>query len=212
MTPEEIAALQKSLEDSKKVSDDLKKEIEALKAAKPEPKQDEKDLGDKVREENDKKDAHKAESKKLERALQFDMSKAKFIDENKSILPSSLLGIFDAADKETYESIVEKANATKASVIKEFFSVEANLNGLLTPTHKTVVEDYLKLTSNARSEKAEEIYENIFEPAFLSHKLIKKQEEVNRAKNGHSNSTDAEKMYLERLKKGSEKHYLGVRD
>lgn len=211
MTPEEIAALQKEAADNKKAADDARAEIEKLKAGgKKDEVKDDNDLADKARKDREEKDKKKHDDKKLEAALLFNMSKDKFIEEHKSILPSDMADIFAKADKEQYESLIDKANDTKASIIKTFFSVQANVDELLTPAHKRSLEDYLKLTREARQEKADQIWENVFEPAFQMLKRVKKAEELRNSENGFDSSSQDAK-YKAKLTKFSENHYLGAK-
>jgi hypothetical protein len=158
-----------------------------------------------IREETDKK---KSDYKALESAITFNTQGKDFLKTHESILPKEAADIFAAAEKETYDSPVQKASNIKSGIITEFFKVQANLD-LLTPTHKQTLDGFLKLTKNGKEEKAQEIYENIFEPAIEMMKRIKKAEEVNRSQNGLGNLTDQEAAYTKRMRELSEKHYLG---
>lgn len=166
------------------------------------------DLGDKVRQQREEEARRKGETSKLEGALRFNLSSDRFISENKDVLPKDIVDIFGAAEKETYDSEVDKANAVKAAVVKSFFDVQANLD-LLTSSHKAEIESYNKLSKNAREERAEDVYRNIFEPALARLKDVKKAEEVARSKSGYTSGSDADKAYREKLVSGSRKHYLG---
>lgn len=166
------------------------------------------DLNDKARQQRELDDKKKAEFKSLESAMAFNLTSKDFLKNHESILPKETADIFAAAEKETYDSPVQKASAIKSGIISEFFKVQANLD-LLTSTHKATLDGYLKLTKNAKEEKAQEIYENIFEPAIEMMKRIKKANEVNNSRNGLGTSTDSEQAYAKKMREISEKHYLG---
>lgn len=191
-------------------------EIEKLKASKKKEKpnddgdddDDDDDLGDKVKRRLNEKNKKEANEKETERAIAFNVSKKTFLEENKSVLPKDITDIFEAADKETYGNALAKANDIKASIVKAFFSVEANFE-LITPSQKETVNEYLKLTKEARAEKADSLYQNIFEPALLHLKRQKKAEELLKSKDGEPIGTKSEIQYQERIMKESRKHYLG---
>ncbi len=214
MDPKEIAALQEKAAKA----DALEKEIAALKAAPPvkaepvkdETKPDDTDLNAKVLAEKKDKEQRTLESKKLESALTFSLTSDKFIKEHESILPKDITDVFKQADKEKYDSPIEKANAIKSSLISSFFKVQANLDSL-TASQKGSIEDYEKLTKRGREEKAEEIFTNIFEPALAMIKQIKKAEEIVKTKNGLGDLSDGEKRYADRMTKYSQNHY-GIKD
>ena len=206
MTPEEITALQARAAKA----DELQKEIDGLKS-KPKdetpPKVEDKDLNQRVADDKKEKEERAAEGKKLERALTFTLQSEKFIKEHESILPKDMVDIFAAADKEKYDSPVEKSNEIKSSLISSFFKVQANLD-MLTASQKSAVEDFEKLTIKAKREKAEEVYTNIFEPALVTLKAVKKAEEVTKANSGIGNTTDSEKTYINNIIKSSQNHYF----
>lgn len=211
MTPEEIAALQTKLKDFETKNSELNSQIEKLSKPKDEPKpapKDDSDLNTKVALENKEKEEKQAEAKNLEAALTFNLTSKSFIEENQSILPKDMVDIFTAADKEKYDSAVDKANATKSALIKSFFDVQENLD-LLTKTQKTNIEDYFKLTVKARQARANDIFENIFEPALATVKNIKKAEEVAKAKAGVFDPSEVDAAYKDKIMKGSKSHYLG---
>lgn len=183
----------------------LTKELEALKAAnppKPDPSNDP-DLIEKARKQKELEDKQAGDQKALEAALRFSMNSEKFLKDNASLLPKDITDIFKAADKENYGSATEKANAIKAGLIQSFFSVQSNLD-LLTPGLKSTLEDYLKLTKTGKQDKAQQIYDMIFEPAFEMLKRVKKAEALQK---GHGAGNDD--AYKQKLMAGSKKHYLG---
>lgn len=185
---------------------DLMKRLEALEGKKPEPKPDDQDLKDKADKDKQAKDQKIKESKDLESALRFDMTHKEWLKTNASILPKEIEGIFSAAEKETYDTIVQKASALKAGVVKSFFAVQENLD-LLTSAQKSTLDEWLKLTKTSREERAGEVYDSIFEPTFESKKKIKKAIELQ--KSGGRYEDDNDSAYKEKIMKASRKHYLG---
>jgi hypothetical protein len=184
---------------------DLETRLAALKSLDP---PDDKSLVDKVEADNKAKEKSLSDSKKLEAALTFNLTSDKFVNEHKSILPKEIGDIFAAAEKEKYDSAIDKANATKAAIIQSFFSLQANVD-LTTPAQKTAIEDYLKLTKKGKEEKASEIFVNIFEPTLEMIKRIKKAEEVSKGKSGYLEGSPADNSYRDKLVLGSRKHFLG---
>jgi len=160
----------------------------------------------------DKKDKEQTSlrEKQMEGALKFNLSSDKFIKEYESILPKDISEIFAAAAKEKYDSQIDQANATKASLMKSFFSQQVNLD-VLTENQKAAVEDFLKLSATARQEKSAELYSGVFEPVLEMLKRVKKAEQVAKANNGQVDSNDSDKAFKDRMIKGSHAHYLGVK-
>lgn len=208
MTPEE----QKIFDDNKAALEALKKENEDLKK-KPTPPADKKDdeegeggeegdLSDKAKAKAKADGDQKETVKRIENATRFTLGIEKYLEDNKDFLPAEISEIVKLAEKENYDSVQEKANATKAGIIKSFFQVQSHLD-LLTPSQKKSLDDFLKLTKNGREEKAPDIYENIFEPVLESLKRVKKAEEVGRANAGFSTDSGVMAGYKERLIKGS---------
>lgn len=167
---------------------------------------DDPDLLKKAELEREEKDKKNADSKALESALKFNLGAPAWMKENASLLPKDFEGIFAAAEKENYESQIQKSQAIKSSLIQSFFKIQENLD-LLTSTQKSTLEDWLKLTKNGREEKAQSLFDNIFEPTLNMLKGIKKAQALN--KGGERVSDDVESAYKERLMKGSRKHYMG---
>lgn len=200
-----------SLKGSKDEADKIKKELDDLKAkskSKDDPKPDPDDLSDKARKEKESKEKQGEETRRLESALTFNLSLSEFLKSNKDLLPGEIDGIVKAADKERYESAIEKAGALKSGMIKEFFLVQTNLD-LLTKAQRTQVEEYLKLSPKGREEKAASVFENIFEPALETLKKIKKAEEVGRSTGGHHTGSKAENDYKNKMINIAKKTHLG---
>ncbi len=198
---------------------DLAKEIETLKARnaeidkrlaeltkKPDPI-DDPTLLEKARLEREANNKKTSDSKALERAITFNLKSKEFLETNKTLLPKDIGDLFSKAEKENYADAVEKDSAIKAGIIESFFSVQANVN-LLTQGLKTSLDDYLKLTKNGKQEKAQSIYDGVFEPAFEMLKRMKKAEALSK---GHGSDGDAETAYKNKLIAGSKKHF-GIGD
>lgn len=197
---------------------DHAKEIEALKAqnadllkkfeALSKPAGDDPDLVIKAKKEREEKEKRDGDSKSLESALRFTIQSQEFIKQNAALLPKDVEDIFKASEKETYDSATEKASALKSGIVQSFFKIQDNVD-LLTPANKAALEDYLKLTSNGKKEKAQQIYESVFEPALEMLKRIKKAEHLNKVNNGFNPGSDADAEYKAKIMKGSKTHYLG---
>lgn len=162
-------------------------------------------LADKARKQREDDERRQGDSKNMERALQFNMSGKDWLKTNASLLPQNIAGIFEQAEKENYGSAVEKASAIKVGVIQEFFAQQSNLD-LLTPGLKTQLEDFLKLTKTVKHERASQIFDTVFEPAFEMLKRVKRAEQLGK---GHSAPTDVDAAYKDRMLKGARKHFLG---
>jgi hypothetical protein len=162
-------------------------------------------LADKAKKEAQAKTKKESDNKALEAAIAFNLKSEDWLKQNASLLPKGVSEIFSAAEKENYDSPIEKDSAIKAGIIKSFFEVQANLD-LLTPSLKSELEDYLKLSKNGKQEKAQEVYRIIFEPAF---EYLRKQKKTEALKKGFHEETDMETAYKERMMKLSRQHFLG---
>lgn len=197
--------LAKEFETLKASHAELIKKFEALSAPNPDDK--DKSLLDKARDKRAEDDKKNVDTKALENALRFSMGADQFLKTNASLLPKDISDIFQAAEKEKYDSAIEKDAAIKAGIIQSFFSLQANVD-LLTPGLKSGLDDYLKLTKAGKHEKSQLVYDSIFEPAFEMLKRTKKAEELNK---GYGHGGDDETVYKNKLMEQSTKHYLGVR-
>lgn len=184
----------------------LKAEIEALKkAGHPSPnKPDDTELAEKVRKEREAKDKLKADGKVLENAIKFDVQGPEWLKTNASLLPKSVEGLFAQAEKENYDSAIEKTNAIKSSIVTEFFAVQANLD-LLTDAQKISLAEFKALTKTDKQARVQAIYDQIFEPTFESLKKIKRAEEKSK---GLAESSDFETAYKNKMMAISRKHFL----
>lgn len=188
-------------------------EIEELKkkATPPPPKKDDPndiDLADKARKEREAKEREQSNQANLEKALKFNLGGVEFMKANASLLPKSVESIFQAAEKENYGSAIEKAAAIKVGIISEFFALEENMRDLTGP-QKLKVEEFKKLTKTDKQERAGQIWDEIFEPAFEAMKKVKRAQQMAA---GQKDQSDNEKALADRMMKQSRKHYLGVKD
>lgn len=167
------------------------------------PPADDPDLLKKAKDQKDADDRKISDAKALEAAIKFDLKAPEFIKTNASLLPKNAEDIFKAANKETYSSAIEKDAAIKSGLIQSFFEVQANLD-LLTASQKNQLDEYLKLTKTGKQDKAQLVYDSIFEPTFEMLKRVKKAETLNK---GFGSGTDD--LYKNKLMNGSKKHYLG---
>jgi len=186
----------------------LKAELEQLRKEKQELIKKDLTLNDKVKLEQEDRQKKESDSKVLESALTFNLTSAEFLKLNESVLPKEIGEIFQAADKEKYDSAIHKSNATKAAIIQSFFSQQSNVD-LLTGSQKSILEDYLKLTKNGKEDKAREMFDNLFEPTLNTLKRVKKAEELYRSKNGYRGDSKGDSQYREKLMSLSRKHFLG---
>ncbi len=214
-TPEEIAAADAA---SKAKAEATTKELESLKVKnleyenkikeltkKPNP-EDDPDLKERARREKEEKDKKANDTKALERALTFNLKSQDFIKTNEALLPKDIGEIFKLAEKENYNDAIEKDGAIKSGIIQSFFSVQANMD-LLTPGLKSSLDEYLKLTKTGKQEKAQGIYEAIFEPSFEMLRRIKKAEALSK---GHlvDNDDDFQVKYKNKMMKLSREIHL----
>lgn len=210
---EHIIGLKTKSEEAEKLraeNESLKKKSSKKKEEDP-PEEDEdedEDLVDKARKAKLEADKGQAKTQELEGALKFNLGVSDFVKSNKDLLPTEVEDALKQADKEKYDSALEKAAALKSAMIKTFFSLQANLD-LLTSSHKAKVEDYFKLTVKGREEKAADIFENIFEPALEMMKKVKKAEEVGKSSTGHSTGSKMEQDYKNKMMNTAKKTHLG---
>lgn len=181
----------------------LMERIEKLEASGRKSEEDDDDLNTKAKRDREAKEKNSNDAKALEKAIEFNYGVKDWIEKNKSLLPKDISDLYDTHSKEKYDSAVDKDRALKAGIVKSFFEQQANLD-LLTSAQKNQLEDYLKLTNTGRQEKAQHIYDMVFEPAFEMLKRTKKAEAL---RQGHGDGSDD--GYKERLMGLSKQHYLG---
>lgn len=192
-TAEEIAAENAALK---------AKIAELEKKATPEPKPDESDLRARALAAAKLNGDDSEKIKKLESAIVFNLKSADFLKNNASLLPEDVAELFKQAEKEKFDDQAEKAASIKSGIIQSFFAVQANVD-MLTQGQKASLDEFQKLTKNGKQEKAQHIYEMIFEPAFERLKSERKA----KALNGGLNSSDADAAYRDRISQKSLKHY-----
>lgn len=191
----------------KEISDLKAKIAEMEKATKktdPEPK-DTKDLADQAKKDREETERKSKQEKSMEAAITFNHASKDFLKANVGLIPKTLESVFTAAEKEKFDSQVEKANAIKAGIVQEFFAVQDN-HDLLTAAQKSELDEFLKLTKNGKQDRVENIYAMIFEPTLETKRKIEKAKQVNL---DTKDQTDGEKAYVDRMMKLSQKHYLG---
>lgn len=187
---------------------DLQKQIEALKSGNPNPpkkNEEDPDLQERARRERAKADGDSARTRQLENAIKFNLKSEDFLKQNETLLPKDVQDIFKQADKENFSDAIEKDSAIKSGLVQSFFAVQANVD-LLTPGQRTTLDDYLKLTKTEKQNRAQQVYDMVFEPAFETLKRVKRAEALSK---GYGNGSDAETAYKQKLMASTRKHYLG---
>lgn len=201
----QLADLRAENEKFKTLAESSRLELEKYKA----PKQEEEPtLADKARKERESNEGKQKHEKSLESALRFNIAGGEFTKVNEGLIPKSIEGIFKEAEKEKYDSAIEKSNAIKVGIVSEFFAVQAN-HDLLTSSQKVELEDFLKLTKNGKLDRVENTYSMIFEPTLETLRKIEKAKHVN---SGQKSQDTVEKQMIERMIKQSKKHYLGEKE
>lgn len=199
----------KALEGGAKASADeiakLKADLEAAKKTPTPPPADPDDLAKKAALQREADEKRASDEKRLEGSINFLVGAKEWAKTNAALLPKTIDGILDAAEKENFGSKVEKANAIKVGIISEFFSIQSNVDAL-TAAQKVALEDFKKLTKDKKQEQAQIVYDQIFEPAFEGLKKIKRAEQIAK---GYKDETPTEHGYRDRLVKGARKHFLG---
>jgi len=195
-------------EDDKVKSKKKKKSREEDEDDEDEDDEESGSLRDKVRRKREDSQRRGAETKRLETAVKFNLSIGEFAKTNSDLLPEEIPEILKAAEKESYDSEVEKANAVKAEVFESFFAVQSNLD-LLTTNQKAAWDRYGKLTVKGKADEAEQIFENLFEPALETLRKVRKAEDVGKSRAGLITGDKVQEGYKNRLVAGSRKTYLG---
>lgn len=177
-------------------------------APKPnDPPKDDDDLSKKIERERQDKDKKMSETKQIETAVRFNTQLPEWIKTNKSLLPESVNDILVQADKENFNSEVEKSNAIKVGIINQFYALQSNLD-LLTESQKKSLDDFKALTKAERELRVQSIYENIFEPSFLTLKNIERAKKISK---GHAETDDKHSAYVQKMIELSSKKYKGVK-
>ena len=197
--------LKAQLEAIKAENDKLKAENESFKGKKT---QDEGDLAAKAEAAKRAEEDKKASTRRQESAVKFNLTVGEFIKSNKDILPSEVEDIVKQAEKENFDTAAQKSAAMKVGIIQSFFKVKEN-HDRLTASQRSSIDRFLNLTKNGKEEEAENIFENVFEPALELVKAHKKAEEVSKARSGQANPSSSESDYRDKLMKHSRKALLG---
>jgi hypothetical protein len=177
----------------------LQAEIAELKAKLNPPKEPE------LKDQVDAKHKEKEREADLESALKFNLTAKDFVKTHASLLPKDAPDYLEAAEKENYDSQVEKSNAVKIGIMQSFFDVQENLD-LLTASQKNQIEEFQKLTKNGKQARARFLFDNIFEPTLENLKRIKKAEEL--AKGPQRSTDEVQKRYEQKLIEASNKQLL----
>lgn len=197
-------------EEQAKRNDELEKRLKFLEGNRGNAGSgdDDGDLAAKARKEREQNDKSNLDQKKLESAVKFGLQSEQWLKDNASLLPKTIPGIFEQAAKENYGNAIEKDGAIKAGIIQEFFSQQSNLE-LLTPGPKSALEEFNKLTKNVKQERAQSIWDTVFEPTFEALKRQKKAEQLSK---GIVDPSNAEAAYKDKMVGLSRKHYLGEKN
>lgn len=156
------------------------------------------DLRTKVSKERETERTKQESARAIEDILTFNLTIDNYVKENEEVLPEEFAEILRIAEKESYDSAADKANAIKASFIQAFFSVEKNVE-LLTKSQRSQLDDYLKLTKNGREAAAPSLYLNLFEPTIEMVKRLKKAEELELSRSGLHAGSKSGDAYRDRL-------------
>lgn len=192
----------------KKQNEDLLKRLEALEGKKPPvpPVDPEKgDLAAAAKKKREDEEKAKNSEAAMTSAINFTVKAPEWLKTNAPLLPKTVAGLFEAAEKENYGTAVEKANAIKAGIVQEFFAIQTNLD-LLTDSQKILVEDFKKLTHADKRDRVADVYASIFEPTFEQLRRLEKAKQV---RSGEHSPSDTEATYNRKMKELSQKHYLG---
>jgi hypothetical protein len=213
MDEKELAALKESNPKAYESYVALKGEHDKLKAApapknEPAPKDDPTDLAAKAAKEREEKEKGAKHEKDLESSIRFTSAAATWAKENAALLPKNVESILAAAEKENYGSTIQKASAVKEAIVLEFFGHQVNLD-LLTASQKSTFDEFKGLTKDKRIERAQQVYDSIFEPTFETLKKVKRAEQVSK---GFKDETQGEQAYKDKRLKMARKQHLGEKN
>lgn len=202
MTDDEVAALKASHEKAlSEAAAKHKEELEKLKTPAPNP-EDLAAKAEKERAENEKRSKHE---KALESSIKFTTSAQQWAKDNATLLPKTFDSILAAAEKEKYDSVIQKDASIKTALISEFFGIQSNLD-LLTGPQKVALEDFKNLTKDKKQEQAQHVYDTLFEPTFETLKKVTRAKEVAK---GHADQSTGEQAYKDKRLKMARKQHLG---
>jgi hypothetical protein len=172
--------------------------------------EDEDDLSSKAKKNRREREKNETSARKVEGAVIFNTTVGDFIKNNSDILPSDIPEILEVAKREKYDSQSDQATALKLAIIKSFFSQKDNVD-VLTASQKRTLEEFNNLTKNAKEEKSESIYENLFEPALEAMRRVRKAEEAGKARK-FGTSSSVESDYQNRMIAAAKLKHLGVKE
>lgn len=162
------------------------------------------DLASKAAKDREEADRRANETKGLESAVTFNQGVKEWAKTNSVLLPKSIDSIIAAADKETYDSAVQKSNAIKEAIVSEFFAQQSNLD-LLTSSQKNALEEFKKLTKNSKQERVQTLFDTVFEPTFES---LKRERKATQVRQGLGDPSNMETAHEAKMKAISQKRYL----
>lgn len=200
----DAAALAKENADLKAKLADLEKK----NATPPPGKDDPADLAAKAAKEREEKEKGAKHEKDLESSIRFTSGAQAWAKENATLLPKNVESILAAAEKENYGSTIQKASAVKEAIVLEFFAHQANLD-LLTASQKSTFDEFKGLTKDKRIERAQQVYDSIFEPTFETLKKVKRAEQVGK---GFKDESTGEQAYKDKRLKMARKQHLGEKN
>ena len=191
---------------------DLKAKVDAYEKAKADDeakkkdkeKENNDDLATKAAKEREAAEAKAKDSKAIEHAVKFNSNLEKWTKDNATLLPKNMASIIEQANKEKYDSEIQKANDIKVAVVQEFFAQQSNLD-LLTDSQKELFADFKNLTKNVKQERVQQFYDSVFEPTLGSLSKIRKAEALQKGLVEPSNNEDA---YTKKLMEKSQQHHF----
>lgn len=200
------AATAKEISDLKAERDNMKAELDKQKVDKDKDKEKDNDtLAIKAQKDREAAAVKAGEIKTMEKAIEFNMKSKDWMKNNESLLPATVKGIFEQADKQNFANAMEKEAAIKVGIVSEFFAVQANVDAL-TPGLKSALDEWKILIQTEKQNRVQSLYDTVFEPTFEMMKQVKKAQQLQK---GQASDNDADNAYKKKLEKASRAHYLG---
>lgn len=129
---------------------------------KQEPENKPDDKADSLKNEAEKKERQQNEAgeqqAQIERAVSFNLSVSKFVDDYKNVLPQSVKSIIETANKKTYASQTTKADEVRKAIIDSYIEIEKNVEALPASV-RAKVEHYKELAEDAKKAKSASFWE-----------------------------------------------------
>lgn len=170
----------------------------------PPESKDDGDLATAARKAREEREKSASSQREIEAAIAFNMGSKNFLTENASLLPRGIEGIFAAAEKEVYETAKDKADAIKVGVMIEYFGQQANYD-LLTQSQKNSLDEFKKLTKDLKQDRAQAIWETVFEPTIENAKRVLRAKQLT---NGTRSPDTQEAQHTKKMFEHSTKAYL----